>query len=78
MLKDLSLESQQCGGSDAKKAKLWKRIKMSFKSSEGKALLVELEECNSMLERLSRAAIQAKAIREDTASSSSAWYFQAA
>lgn len=60
MLKDLSLESQKCGDSDEKQASLWKRIKFSFKSSEAAGLLAELEECNMMLERLSRAANQAK------------------
>jgi hypothetical protein len=60
MLKDLSLESEKGDTSDENKAKLWKRITLSFKSSEGNALLLELEQYNAMLEQLSRAATQAK------------------
>ena len=39
---------------------MWDRIKLNWKSSERKAILIELEECNAMLEQLTRAAERAK------------------
>ena len=39
---------------------MWDRIKLNWKSSERKAILTELEECNAMLEQLTRAAERAK------------------
>lgn len=56
----MSLEAQQSAGPDDKRAQIWQRLKLKFKSSEGKVLLAQLDDCNLMLERLSKAAFQAK------------------
>ncbi|KAJ9606761.1 hypothetical protein H2200_008770 [Cladophialophora chaetospira] len=59
LLRGISLEDDQSS------PKLLDRIKLSFKSSERKAILAELEECNSTLEKLSRAADRAKAFEKN-------------